>query len=82
MSLQQRFKLKELGKLKYIPGIEFVRSNNGIFMHQKKYAVPLIYEVGLSSARTVVTPMDVNMKLTCRQYDDQTKENQGETLED
>jgi len=81
-SLQQSFKMKDLGELKYFLGIEFVRSNSGVVMHQRKYALQLISEVGLSGAKTTGTPMDVNVKLTSKQYDDQTGQNQNEPLAD
>lgn len=56
--------MKDLGELKYFLGIEFARSKHGIIMHQRKYALELISEAGLSAAKPVVTPIDTNMKLT------------------
>lgn len=81
-ALQQVFKMKDLGELRYFLGIEFVRCEAGMVMHQRKYALQLIDEVGLSGAKPSGTPMDVNVKLTLKQYDDQTKENQGDKLVD
>jgi len=74
-SLQQIFKMKDLGELKYFLGIEFARFEAGIVMHQRKYALQLISEVGLSAAKPSGTPIDVNVKLTSKQYDDQTGQN-------
>ncbi|XP_070002027.1 uncharacterized mitochondrial protein AtMg00810-like [Nicotiana sylvestris] len=37
--LQDRFKMKDLGELKYFLGIEFSRSQEGIFMCQRKHAL-------------------------------------------
>ena len=51
-------------------------------MHQRKYALQLFAEVELSGAKPSGIPMDVNVKLTSKQYDDQTKENQGDKLVD
>lgn len=42
--LSQTFKMKDLGELRYFLGIEFARSSKGIIMHQRKYAVALIFE--------------------------------------
>ncbi|XP_069152641.1 uncharacterized protein [Solanum lycopersicum] len=81
-ALQQVFKMNDLGELRYFLGIEFVRCEAGMVMHQRKYALQLIDEVGLSGAKPSGTPMDVNVKLTLKQYDDQTKENQGDKLVD
>ena len=35
-SLQLSFKIIDLGELKYFLEIEFVRSNSGVVMHQRK----------------------------------------------
>ena len=45
--LKLKFKMKGLGKLKILPGIEFARSKKGIVMSQKKYALDLVDEMGL-----------------------------------
>lgn len=82
VSLKHSFKMKDLGELIYFLGIEFVRSNSGVVMHQRRYALQLIYEVGLSRAKPFGTHMDVNTKITSKQYDDQTKKNQEEPLAD
>ncbi|XP_016558370.1 uncharacterized mitochondrial protein AtMg00810-like [Capsicum annuum] len=66
--------MKDLGELKYFLGIEFARSKKGISMHQRKYALELISEAGLSGAKPAITPIDVNTKLTSRQYDEVNKE--------
>lgn len=42
--LQEAFKKKDLGELKYFLGIEFARSEKGILMHQRKYILELISE--------------------------------------
>ncbi|XP_049378310.1 uncharacterized mitochondrial protein AtMg00810-like [Solanum stenotomum] len=74
--------MKDLGELRFFLGIEFARCEAGMVMHQRKYALQLIVEIGLSGAKTSGTLMDVNVELTSKQYDDQTKENQGDKLVD
>ncbi|XP_070003515.1 uncharacterized mitochondrial protein AtMg00810-like [Nicotiana sylvestris] len=77
--------MKDLGDLKYFLGIEFARSKQGILMHQRKYALKLISEVGLSAAKPVVTPLDTNIKLTTKEFDDhcnKTKNSGSEQLAD
>lgn len=59
-----------MGELKYFLGIEFAISRQGILMHQRKYALELISETDLGSAKPTVTPIDNNYKLTSKQYDD------------
>nr|XP_016475181.1 PREDICTED: uncharacterized protein LOC107796866 [Nicotiana tabacum] len=68
-TLHSNFKMKELGELRYFMGIEVMRSNKGILLNQRKYALQLISEVGLSSCKPVSTPMEQNHKLTTVEYD-------------
>ncbi|XP_049349453.1 secreted RxLR effector protein 161-like [Solanum verrucosum] len=42
-------------------------------MHQRKYALELIAEVGMSAAKPAGTLIDVNVKLTSKQYDEHEK---------
>uniref|UniRef100_A0A3Q7FG12 Reverse transcriptase Ty1/copia-type domain-containing protein n=1 Tax=Solanum lycopersicum TaxID=4081 RepID=A0A3Q7FG12_SOLLC len=62
--LHARFKIKDLGILRYFLGIEFSRSEKGILMNQRKYALELIEEMGLTAAKPSWTPLDINLKLT------------------
>lgn len=58
--------MKDLGGLKFFLGIEFARSNVRMIMYQRKYALEITSEVGLSGAKLVSTPIDVNVKLTSK----------------
>ena len=49
--LQHSFKMKDLGELKFFLGIEVARSNEGIVMCQRKYALELVAETGMSGAK-------------------------------
>ncbi|XP_060172783.1 uncharacterized mitochondrial protein AtMg00810-like isoform X1 [Lycium barbarum] len=79
-ALHQSFKMKNLGELRYFLGIELARSKSGILMHQGKYALELISELGLGAAKPVATPLEVNAKLTPKEVDDLIKSStsQGE----
>ncbi|XP_019235860.1 PREDICTED: uncharacterized protein LOC109216183 [Nicotiana attenuata] len=39
-------------------------------MHRRKYTLGLIAEVGLTAAKPSTTPIDINTKLTTKQYDE------------
>ncbi|XP_070026614.1 uncharacterized protein [Nicotiana sylvestris] len=67
--LQSSFKIKDLGELKYFLGIEFARNGDGILMHQRKYTLELIVELGLSGSKPVACPIEPNLKLTTSKFD-------------
>lgn len=67
--LKDNFKIKDLGDLRYFLGIEFARNNTGILMHQRKYCLELISDMGLSSSRPVIAPIEINHKLTTAKFD-------------
>uniref|UniRef100_A0A1S3X1K3 Uncharacterized protein n=1 Tax=Nicotiana tabacum TaxID=4097 RepID=A0A1S3X1K3_TOBAC len=41
-------------------------------MHQRKYTLELIFELGLGAAKPPITPIEVNIKLTTKEYDEHT----------
>ncbi|XP_070034247.1 uncharacterized mitochondrial protein AtMg00810-like [Nicotiana tomentosiformis] len=68
--LQQAFKIKDLGELRYFLGMEFSRSKRGILMNQRKYSVELIEELGLSTSKPAFTPLEYKQKYTLKELDD------------
>ncbi|XP_070035596.1 uncharacterized mitochondrial protein AtMg00810-like [Nicotiana tomentosiformis] len=67
-TLQSQFKVKDLGELIYFLGIEVLRSHKGILLNQRKYALDLISEVGLSGSKPALTPLELNQKPTIVEY--------------
>jgi len=55
--LDKVFKVKDLGDLKFFLGLEIAKSNKGIHVSQRKYALDIINDVGLIVAKPCATPM-------------------------
>jgi len=61
--LYHHFQTKDLGKLRYLLGIEVAETNDGIVISQRKYFMDILEETRLVSSKFVDTPMDPNTKL-------------------
>lgn len=62
--VHQQVKLKDLGELKNILGIQDLISKSGVILHQRKYILELISNIGLTGAKPVSTPLEFNLRLT------------------
>ncbi|WJZ98413.1 hypothetical protein VitviT2T_016938 [Vitis vinifera] len=61
--LSREFEMKDLSPLKYFLGIEVSQSSEGIFLSQRKYALDLLQETGMSGCQPVDTPIEEGLKL-------------------
>nr|KYP40128.1 Retrovirus-related Pol polyprotein from transposon TNT 1-94 [Cajanus cajan] len=61
--LFSHFQTKDLGHLKYFLGIEVAQSKEGIVISQRKYALDILEETGMTDYRPIDSPMDPNQKL-------------------
>ncbi|KAK3004635.1 hypothetical protein RJ639_019122 [Escallonia herrerae] len=61
--LNDYFKLKDLGPLKYFLGIKAARGPRGLFLSQHKYALDILSESSLSASKSVAFPMEQNHSL-------------------
>lgn len=57
VKLEKHFKLKDHGRLFYFLGIEVSYSTSGIYLSQRKYALDILSESGLSEAKSSKIPM-------------------------
>ncbi|CAL1397449.1 unnamed protein product [Linum trigynum] len=62
--LHDRFSIKDLGPLKYFLGIEVARSPEGVVLSQRKYALDILTDAGVTGARPSRFPMEQNHDLT------------------
>ncbi|XP_042939631.1 uncharacterized mitochondrial protein AtMg00810-like [Carya illinoinensis] len=67
--LSTKFKIKNLGSLKYFLGMEIARSKVGIQLCQRKYTLDILSETGLLAAKPSPLPMEPNLKLQKDQGD-------------
>lgn len=70
--LHHKFKVKDLGELRYFLGIKIMRSSKGILLIQRKYALQLVSDLGLGETKPAATPVDLNQRSTSQEYDKHT----------
>ena len=61
--LDQKFKLKDLGDLKYFIGLEVARLDKWITFFQRKYTLEILNDAGLLGYKPAKTPMEQNLRL-------------------
>lgn len=71
--LQLHFKIKDLREMKYFLGLEIARSKQGILVCQRKFALDLIADVGLTGSKPANTPLEQNQRLTSIEFDHNSK---------
>ncbi|XP_057981296.1 uncharacterized mitochondrial protein AtMg00810-like [Malania oleifera] len=63
-SLDDQFKIKDLGKLKYFLGIEVARTARGIHLHQCKHALDILKDSGTVGSTPARIPLDQNIRMS------------------
>ncbi|KAL0641383.1 hypothetical protein Bca4012_103791 [Brassica carinata] len=61
--LKSVFDIKDLGEMKYFLGIEICRSNEGLFMSQRKYTMDMLKETDVLGGKIAKTPLEEGYKV-------------------
>jgi hypothetical protein len=64
VALQREFAMKDLGPLHHFLGITAERRPQGVFLHQRQYAIDILERAGMSDYKPCSTPIDTQMKLS------------------
>ena len=67
-SLSQSFETKDLGKIDRCLGIEFTCDKNRVCLRQTQYVNKLLMRFNMSECKPVLTPMEINCKLSKPEY--------------
>ncbi|XP_019434981.1 PREDICTED: uncharacterized protein LOC109341503 [Lupinus angustifolius] len=57
--MKAEFEMSDLGNLSYFLGIEFTKTYDGIFMHQRKYTYDVLERFQMNGCNLVSTPIEV-----------------------
>jgi hypothetical protein len=64
VALQREFAMKDLGPLHHFLGITTERRPQGLFLHQRQYAIDILERAGMSDCKPCSTPVDTQVKLS------------------
>jgi hypothetical protein len=63
-TLQREFTMKDLGPLHHFLGITAERQPQGLFLHQRQYAIEILKRAGMSDCKPCSTPVNTKTKLS------------------
>jgi hypothetical protein len=64
VALQREFAMKDVGPLHHFLGITAERGSQGLFLHQRQYAIDILERAGMSDCKPCSTPVDTQAKLS------------------
>ncbi|CAM8940033.1 unnamed protein product [Rhodiola kirilowii] len=62
--IHDKFKIKDLGTLKYFLGLEVARNSTGLFLHQRKYAMDILTDQDMVDCKPAKTPLPIKHQLS------------------
>ncbi|XP_014492682.1 uncharacterized protein LOC106755098 [Vigna radiata var. radiata] len=63
LQMLQEFEISDLGQLSYFLGIEFTKTDEGILMHQSRYALDMLTKFNMLHCNPANTPTEMGVKL-------------------
>jgi len=67
--LKQKFKMKDLGELRYFLDIKVIQSPKGIWLLQRQYALNKLSKYGMTGCKPISIPLEQNVKLSADEGD-------------
>lgn len=64
VDLSQKFRMKDLGDLKFFLGLEISRNHSGLLLTQQKYILDLLKKTGFLDSKPVSTPVQSGQQLS------------------
>ena len=61
--LEEKFKMKDLGKLKHFLGTDFAQGDGEIKMNQKRYITKILERFDMTHCKPRSTPCENNLKM-------------------
>ena len=61
--MMQKYEMTDLGLLHHFLGMGVLQTENGVFIHQSKYAKSLLVKFGLEDCKSVTIPLPTGEKL-------------------
>ncbi|KAK2359746.1 putative mitochondrial protein [Trifolium repens] len=62
--LKREFEMTDLGHISYFLGIEFLRTENGILLHQSRYASEILKKFEMDKCNVVLSPAEPRFQLS------------------
>ena len=62
--LDTKFRIKDLGALKYFLGLEVARNEKRISLNRRKYALEVLSDSGMLGCKPMRTPMEQHLRLS------------------